>query len=105
MSEDKRSYTKEQTQSQLLANTTLPIALSAAVPLRIADLKARGGPSAADLNACKDISRLIAEKGDVLLYGGKSHEAAYVFNRLAQGIAVLAFLPGGVTCFGQHWEG
>jgi hypothetical protein len=32
---------------------------------------------------------------------GKTAEA---FNALARGIACLSFVPGGVECFGQHFE-
>jgi hypothetical protein len=47
-------------------------------------------------------SQHIAEKGDRILF--KTEGTAEAFNHLAEGIACLSFAPGGVTCFGQHWE-
>jgi hypothetical protein len=48
---------------------------------------------------------VIAHHGDVILYRGKKKgETADAFNSLAKAIAILSFMPGGVTCFGQHWE-
>lgn len=84
----------------------LGIALSAAVPLHIMSMKANGvmdlGLDRARLNALCDE---LGEHGDLLLYkGGKPGQTAHLFNELAWGIAVLAFCPGGVTVFGQHYE-
>jgi hypothetical protein len=48
---------------------------------------------------------VLAEKGDVLLFGSKQKgQAADLFNRLARAIAVLSFCPGGVHLFGRHWQ-
>ena len=83
----------------------LSIALSAAVPLHIAELKAKGGPDAADLKKAQELSQILGERGDILLFGGgKKGEAADQFNRVAMALAVLAYCPGGVTLFGGHWE-
>ena len=92
----------------------LLIALSAAVPLYIMELQAQGGPVQEQYPSCseveqllgaKGVARLLGAKGDVLLFGeGKKGEAAGVFNAMARGLAILAFCPGGVTFFGQHWE-
>lgn len=77
--------------------------LEVAVPLwqeRVASLSA-------DERLAKvgDISQMLAEKGDVLQYGGgKRGEAAACFNALAEGLAILSYCPGGVTFLGQHWE-
>lgn len=47
----------------------------------------------------------LAEKGDILLFrGGKKGEAGKLFASLVRSIAVMAFVPGGVTTFGQHYE-
>ena len=47
----------------------------------------------------------ILEKGDVLMFGSKkSGEVAEVFNTLACNIAILSYAPGGVDCFGLHFE-
>ncbi len=83
----------------------LSIAMSAAIPLRIMQLKARGGPSKEDIQKAQKTSEMLGERGDVLIFGGgKKGEAAELFNRTAQAIAVLSFVPGGVTIFGQHFE-
>ena len=83
----------------------LRIALSAAVPLRITAVQARGGPSDFDVRMARKGSQLIVEKGDLLLFGrGKCGEVSEVFTVLVESLAVLAFCPGGVTCLGEHWE-
>jgi hypothetical protein len=83
----------------------LSIALSAAVPLHIIELKAKGGPDAEDLKQAQEFSKDLGERGDVLLFGSKKKgEAAGLFNGLAKSLAVLSFCPGGVTLFGNHWE-
>jgi hypothetical protein len=85
-------------------NETLPIALAAAVPLRITELQQRGGPTDTHLAMARSFSTVIAEKGDVLLFGGKKGEAARIFNQLAEVLAVMAFAPGGVSFADMHWE-
>lgn len=50
-------------------------------------------------------SQYVAEKGDNILFkSAKKGDTAKAFNELAKGVAVLAFAPGGVTLFGQHFE-
>jgi hypothetical protein len=49
-----------------------------------------------------DITKLIGERGDVLLYGGQGCKEAFV--AVTEAIARLAFAPGGVTAFGLHFE-
>jgi hypothetical protein len=83
----------------------LSIALGAAVPLHIEEIRKAGGPTVEDFKAASGFSGDLAHRGDVLLFGGgKKGEAAELFNKTARAIAVLAFLPGGVTLFGNHWE-
>lgn len=53
------------------AEHPLAIALSAAVPLRIVELKSRGGPQESDWHAVRDFAPMLASKGDTLQYGGK----------------------------------
>jgi len=85
--------------------THLGIALSAAVPLCIQEIDAKGGPSVDDFSEASQFSQVLGEKGDVLLFGSKKKgEAADLFNRTAKAIAVLSFVPGGVTLFGCHYE-
>lgn len=80
----------------------LPIALSAAVPLWIEELR-RLEPEQRIARA-SGLADIIASQGDIILYrGGKKGESAKAFNALAEGLAIGAFQPGGVTAFGQHW--
>jgi hypothetical protein len=66
--------------------------------------------------ACADV---VAAHGDKILYRSKPHPArrlhdgtwaeaeagtAEAFNHLAEGVALGAFQPGGITIFGHHWE-
>lgn len=84
----------------------LSIAMAAAVPLRVMQLRERGGPNDDDRRRAQDAAQLIGEKGDLLMFtGGKPGETARIFNETAHAIAVLAFYPGGITIFGQHYEG
>jgi hypothetical protein len=82
----------------------LALTLELTVPLRMAELKRRGGPLEADWDAARTFGPVLSERGDVLLYGGKPGQAAGLFNRLAEAIAVMAFLPGGITVFGTTWR-
>lgn len=81
----------------------LVASLSAAVPLWISVL--------ADLEMdfilerAKKCGAIVAEKGDIILYKSKHKGAsAAAFNALAEGLACLAFCPGGVRFLGLHWE-
>lgn len=80
--------------------------LSASVPLRIMALldNESGGPTNDDLQAAKVFSQELGAKGDILLFGGKKWESAALANKLAKMVAILAFAPGGVECFGQRFE-
>lgn len=50
-------------------------------------------------------SETIGSKGDVILYKSKkAGESADAFNHLAEGLALLAFAPGGVKVFGRRWQ-
>lgn len=83
----------------------LAMALSTAVPLRMMAMAEKGGPDAEDRKKAQKASDLLGEKGDKLLFGGKKGEAAELFNLLAHAITVLSFCPGGVTTFGQNFDG
>ena len=83
----------------------LATALDCAVPLRILEIKQRGGPDDVDFQRAREVGSLLGEKGDLLMFPGKKKgESARVFNEMAFGLAVLAFCPGGVKVFGRHWE-
>jgi hypothetical protein len=81
------------------------VAVSAMVPLEIMELERRGGITDWHIEQAREISKLIAEQGDVLQYGGgKRGQAGSLMAKLCEGLAVLAFMPGGVTFAGQHFE-
>lgn len=77
--------------------------LEAAVPLWIHRVRGYSPEHrAAREKACGDI---IAEKGDVIQYKSKKKgESANAFNHLAEGLALLSFVPGGVKFCGLHWR-
>lgn len=78
--------------------------LVAAVPVEIEMLRGLTDEQLATRRDWLRVLNLVAAKGDVLLYGGgQPGEAAAVFARLAEALAVLAFAEGGVTVFGLHW--
>ena len=78
----------------------LKLALEVAVPLWIEELRSWSWDDRVML--ARVCAQVVAEKGDVLQYGGEG--CAEAFNRLAQGVAALAFVPGGVTIFGMHFS-
>lgn len=85
----------------------LPISLSAAVPIWIHKVRQNGRVAwearMADKSA--EWSQALAERGDRLLYRSKkAGETAELFNILAECLAHMAFVPGGVKSFGSHWE-
>lgn len=83
----------------------LPDFLDLVVPFLICELKRRGGPTDRPSESAKAFSDVLAEKGDILLYrSNKRGESSRVFNQAARAIAVGAFLPGGITIFGKHYE-
>jgi hypothetical protein len=82
----------------------LGTALAAAVPLWIAQLRHCFWAEIQERS--RRCSQVVAEQGDVILYRSKkAGGSAAAFNALAEGLACLAFAPGGVTAFGNHWEG
>lgn len=85
---------------------SLSIAMAAAVPLYIMRMLDNDGPGEEDFKKARLASRLLGEKGDLLLFGGgkKKGEVAHIFNETAKAIAVLSFCPGGINIFGQHFE-
>jgi hypothetical protein len=96
----------------------LKLHIATCVPLRVAELKRFGGPAPGDFrrvcgtinpsNVAETIGGYVddfASRGDVLLFGsGKKGEVAELVNKLVDAIAVLSFVPGGVTLFGEHFE-
>lgn len=88
-----------------MSNThPLPAFLSASVPLLMREMKSAGGPTPEQFASLSDFSQTLGERGDALLFGGKSGEATQLANQLAHSIAVLSFVPGGIRIFGMHFE-
>lgn len=82
------------------ADPVLVTTLSAAVPLRIEEVRSwTWERRIAEAQAC---GKFIASHGDDLLYGGK--HCAEAFNQLAIGLACLAYVPGGVKLFGLEFS-
>lgn len=68
-------------------------------------MERNGGPTPEQWHDTKEFGAVLAEHGDTLLYGSKKRgESAALFNRLAKTIAVLAFVPGGISIMGAHYE-
>lgn len=86
-----------------VSDELLRVALSAAVPLRMAELRAAGSITDQDVERVRGYAQVMAEHGDDLLYRRKGETAAR-FNQLADALAVMAYLPGGVTFLGLHFE-
>jgi hypothetical protein len=73
--------------------------LETAVPLWTAELS--GTPLNTLLGGGPALARVIAESGDVLQFrGSPKGAAAEAFNALARALAILSFLPEGVTFCG-----
>ena len=71
--------------------------LATAVPIEIARIKQAGGPTEHDFEEMRALSWELSCRGDVLLYGGKRGESAALMGKLIRVIALLAFLPGGLS--------
>lgn len=85
--------------------TPLAMALSAAVPLRIAEFKGMGGIEERDLWWARTFAQELGADGDILLYQGKKQgRSADMFNGLVRAIAILSFCPGGIRFLGQKYE-
>jgi hypothetical protein len=83
-------------------SSLLSITLSMAVPLWIEELRPLTDEQR--LARASGLADIIGSQGDIILYpSGKKGETAKAFNALAEGVAIGAFQPGGVTVFGQHF--
>jgi len=80
----------------------LKMSISMAVPLWAERLSHRTLDEIFDGNTNGKLSQILAEKGDVLQFGGKG--CAEAFNALAEGVARLAYVPGGVCFCGLRFE-
>lgn len=85
-----------------MSSDMLRSTLGVAVPIWVMELKKLPWPAIEKI--AHESAQVVAEKGDVLQFGGKKGEAAKAFNALAKGLAALSFCPGGVTFLGDHYE-
>ena len=86
----------------ITSHDTLLIALEAAVPLHIVEI--RGWTPKQRQRFASEAATIVGSQGDILQYGGgKRGEVANVFNHLARGLACAAYQIGGVTFAGYHW--
>ena len=80
----------------------LRASLSLAVPMWADRL--RSVPFRDLLARAPEIGQHIASKGDCILFKSKKGETAEAFNQLAEGLAILSFVPSGVTFMGDHYK-
>lgn len=88
-----------QTSSWLIASH-----LETVVPFLIHDYMQQGGPSEQDFARARLVYPFeIGSHGDALLFREKG-QTSRILHMLADGVAILAFCPGGITLFGCHFE-
>jgi hypothetical protein len=95
--------------SEEAASMMLPIFVETLVPLRIHDIKRIGGVSQTHLDYAAQYGDMLAGppcedlmyKPDRAKDRGNSKE---MLNRLTRVLAIMAFLPGGVSFMGLHFE-
>jgi hypothetical protein len=81
----------------------LEVSLEAAVPLWIE--KVRGLTEWERRKRRHTCAAFVGAHGDSIMFRTQNPQRTIDgFNRLAEGLALLAYAPGGVTAFGQHWE-
>lgn len=81
----------------------MAVALSASIPLWVEELKQT--PLKDLIAEGPALAQIIAEKGDVAQFKSKKKgETANAFNAIARALAILSFMPGGVTFLGEHYE-
>lgn len=77
--------------------------LELAVPLWI--MRVREWTEERRMERARIIGYILAEHGDDILFQGpKKGDTTRAFNAMAEGVAIAAFSPGGVTFMGHHWE-
>lgn len=86
-------------------NTLLQMTIEATVPFKIWELQQRGGPTDTDWEWAATQTDVIAEKGDVILYKDpKRGVTGSLMGNLIRVLAIMAFVPGGVTFAGIHFD-
>jgi len=91
----------------ITANDILPDLLESAVRLQIMALMEMDAKLFRSTWKMWTHDTYLTESGlwnESALFGGKEGEQASAFNAMAKAVACLAFIPGGVTVFNQHYE-
>jgi len=90
---------------QDITGTLLQSTLEASVPFRMLELRQWGGPTELDWQEARDFADVLAFEGDAVLFKGhKKGDTARVMRGLIRALAVMAFVPGGVTAWGLHFD-
>lgn len=89
--------------NDLNTQSLIAIHVSAVVPLLIREIEAQGGINEIHLSYISGHASHLGQHGDVLQYHSKG-DTAIAMHKLCEGLAVLAFAPGGVKFAGQHFE-
>lgn len=83
----------------------LRFALALGVPQAMRELARRGGPIEADWEVAQAFGDTLAERADNLLYRSKKRgETARLCAELIRHMAVMAYVPGGVSLLGLHFD-
>lgn len=83
----------------------LRFSLILGVPNAMRDLHLQGGPLERDWESARTFAETLATQGDNLLYKSKKKgETAALMAQLIRALAVMAYVPGGVTAWGLHFD-
>ena len=95
----------EQKPQRSLREVLFLLTIQTAVPLNIAEIKAKGGPNDFQWDWAREFADELGSLGDILQFKGeKPGQTANVMNRFTYALAILAFAPGGVTFAELHFE-
>ena len=84
---------------------TLSAFLAETVPVKIEQIEAQSGPTLNDYVNLGPFAEILGSKGDVLLFGGgKPMLQQELADQLAYAIAVMSYIPGGITLFNMKFE-
>lgn len=64
----------------------------------------KGGPSERDFIRIRPFGQYIAEHGDIILFPTGSGSDEEGLAKIVEGVAILAFAPGGITLLGLHFD-
>jgi|SRR5712692_630000 len=81
----------------------LQLHLSACVPLRVREILESDGVTNLMFDRARAYAIDIGSHGDAILFRVKN-QTGQMMGKLVDGVAVLSFVPGGITIFGLHFE-